>query len=72
MYDPLMTDHLFLAVTSQALAGASGEEWADEVSSLTGWDDTCTPTLEPITIDGADGAFLTPAPARSAGDRMGG
>ena len=58
MYDPALTDHLFLNVASQSLGGASGEEWANEVSSLSGWDDPCTPTLEPITIDGADGAVL--------------
>lgn len=75
MYDPALTDHLFLAVTSQALAGANGEEWANAVSSLTGWDDTCTPTLEPVAIDGADGAVLSsctgsiPRATAWAGDR---
>lgn len=58
MYDPALTDHLFLIVTSQSLGGANGEVWAEEISSLSGWDDACTPTFEPITIDGADGAVL--------------
>jgi hypothetical protein len=59
MYDAALEDHLFLSVQSQPLAGASGDEWANEITNESGWDDPCPPTLEPITIDGADGALLS-------------
>ena len=62
MYDPALGDHLFLSVQSQPLAGASGENWANEVTNASGWDDPCPPTLESMTIDGADGSLLSSCP----------
>jgi hypothetical protein len=62
MYDPALEDHLFLSVQSQSLAGASGEDWANEITNESGWDDPCPPTLESMTVDGADGSLLSYCP----------
>ena len=62
MYDAALEDHLFLSVQSQPLPGATGDEWANQITNESGWDDPCPPTLEPITIDGADGALLSSCP----------
>jgi len=54
LYDPLLTDHLFIALASQPLAGTAGDQWAAE--KLAG--EECGAT-EPVTIDGASGLVGT-------------
>jgi hypothetical protein len=49
----------FLLVASQPLGSRSGEAWSDAVSSNPDWGDTCEPTTEPATIDGASGMIVT-------------
>ena len=74
MYDPALTDRLFVGAASLPLAGADGGEWAEAAVNLVGWDDTCA-TVEPIAIEGADGAVLSACPGSTpragawAGDR---
>jgi hypothetical protein len=50
LYDPLLTDHLFIVVASQPLAGKSGETWATDILAM----DDCG-VGEPVTVDGASG-----------------
>ena len=54
IYEPLQQDHLFIALTSEALAGAAGETWAGDYMSNP--DEGCgtTPT-QAVTVDGAEG-----------------
>lgn len=54
LYDPALTDHLFIALASQPLAGTPGDQWATE--KLAG--EECGVT-EPVTIDGASGLVGT-------------
>ena len=57
--DPLLGEHLFLALASQPLAGKSGEQWAAAISGLPEWGDACAPQdTRPITIDGAAGVIV--------------
>ena len=51
-------DNRFLSLTSQPLAGKTGEEWAAGVAKLSDWGDTCNPPSEPVTIDGAAGIVV--------------
>ena len=53
LFDPVLTDQLFLEITSQPLAGASGPAWADTIEV-----EPC-PTSAPIVVDGADGRLLS-------------
>jgi hypothetical protein len=54
IYEPSQADHLFIVVTSEALAGAAGEAWADDYMSDP--EEGCgTVPTEPITVDGEDG-----------------
>jgi hypothetical protein len=49
--DPILTDHLFMALASQPIGGSTPEEWmAVQMAS----DDGC-PTTEPVVVDGASG-----------------
>ena len=50
LYDPILRDHLFIALASQPLAGKSGDQWAADALPP----DECGAT-EPVTIDGANG-----------------
>ena len=58
--DKARTDHLFLIIASQLLAGDSGPAWADAV----GVSEPC-PTSEPITVSGAEGRLITCDPMRA-------
>ena len=50
LYDPVLTDHLFLHITSQSIGDSTPEDWV--AASLASWG--CT-TTEPIAVDGATG-----------------
>ncbi len=50
MYDGSLTDHLFIMLASQPLAGKTGGQWAADTLALDG----CVQT-QPVTIDGASG-----------------
>jgi len=51
LYDPVLTDHLFLAIASQPIGDSTPEDWvAEQMAS----DEGCTAT-EPIAVDGATG-----------------
>lgn len=50
IFDGSLTDHLFIALASQPLAGKTGDRWAAAALAA----DECAPT-EPVTIDGASG-----------------
>ena len=51
LYDPALTDHLFLTVASQPIGDSAPDEWVAEKLAL---DDACVAT-EPIAVDGATG-----------------
>lgn len=55
-------NNLFVAVASQPLGGKSFDQWASELSTHTDWGDTCAPTTEPVTIDGAAGLLAIHCP----------
>lgn len=48
LFDPILTDHLFLNMASQPIGDATPEEW------MAAQDEECTAT-EPIEVDGATG-----------------
>jgi hypothetical protein len=50
-------DNIFLSLSSQPLAGRSGEEWAAEISGTPEWSDSCNPPSEPLTVDGNAGVL---------------
>lgn len=51
MYDPILMDHLFLAIASQSIGDSTPEDWvASQMASGEG----CAAT-EPISVDGATG-----------------
>jgi hypothetical protein len=50
IYDPLLTDHLFLGLASQPLAGRSPDTWAADLLALEG----CS-SSDALVVDGADG-----------------
>ena len=51
LFDPTLTDHLFLAIASRPIGDSTPEDWvAEQMAS----DDECTAT-EPIDVDGATG-----------------
>jgi hypothetical protein len=51
LYDPTLTDHLFLALASQPIGESTPDEWVAEKMTLEG---ECAVT-EPIAVDGASG-----------------
>jgi hypothetical protein len=50
LYDPTLEDHLFVVVSSQALAGKDGGQWASDTLAQ----EDCGPS-SPVTVDGATG-----------------
>ena len=50
LYDPTLTDHLFLTIASQPIGDSTPDEWVAEKLAL----DACAAT-EPIAVDGATG-----------------
>jgi hypothetical protein len=50
LYDPILTDHLFLSMASQPISDATPEDWM----AMHATDVGCT-TTEPIQVDGATG-----------------
>jgi hypothetical protein len=56
------TDSPFIGVSSQLLAGRTGQQWAADVLAEPGWDATCSPETEPATVDGAPGMIATWCP----------
>ena len=51
LYDPTLTDHLFLTIASQPIGDSTPEDWvAEQMAS----DEGCAAT-EPIAVDGATG-----------------
>ena len=55
LYDPALTDHLFLSIASQPIGDATPDEWAAQELTLY----ECTGT-EPTTVDGATGLIGAP------------
>jgi hypothetical protein len=53
------TDSPFIGLSSQPLAGRSGDQWAAAVLSDSGWGSTCDPATEPVSIDGASGMIAS-------------
>jgi hypothetical protein len=51
LYDPTLTDHLFMAIASQPIGESTPDEWVAEKMTLEG---ECAVT-EPIAVDGASG-----------------
>jgi hypothetical protein len=52
LYDPILEDHLFLAIASQAIGDSTPEDWiAEQMAS----DEGCGTATEPIAVDGATG-----------------
>ena len=51
LQDPVLADHLFLAIASKPIGDSTPEEW---VAAQMARDDRCT-TTEPIAVDGATG-----------------
>jgi hypothetical protein len=58
------TDSAFLSLGSQPLGGQDGPDWAAQVLADPGFEATCPPETEPITIDGAPGMIATICPER--------
>jgi hypothetical protein len=54
LYDTSLTDHLFLALASQPLAGRSPDLWAANLLAL----EDCG-SSEPVVVDGAEGVIGT-------------
>lgn len=50
IFDPTLTDHLFLVVASKPLAGQEGAAWADGFLNAMAANDDCALPLESITI----------------------
>ena len=50
LFDPVLNDHLFIALASQPLAGTPGDQWAADILPPKGCGGT-----KPVTIDGASG-----------------
>lgn len=67
IHDP--TDgNTFLGLASQALAGRSGEDWANEITNASDWGLDCAQilrTTETVTIDGAPGRIVVHCPGGS-------
>lgn len=64
IHDP-SDENTFLGLASQALAGRSGEDWANEISNASEWGLDCAQTLrtqETVTIDGAPGRIVVHCP----------
>ena len=49
MYDPILTDHLFLVVASKPLAGQDGAAWADGFLNAMAANDDCALPLASVT-----------------------
>jgi hypothetical protein len=56
------TDSPFIGLSSQPLAGRTGEQWAAEVVSDPGWGGSCDPQTEPASIDGAPAMIAVQCP----------
>jgi hypothetical protein len=71
MYDPVLTDHLFIVVVSMPLAGREGAAWGDETLTRMGTFGDCDLPLGPISIDGNPGLQCATASTAAiwAGDR---
>ena len=50
LHDPVLTDHLFLYITSQPIGDTTPEDWV--AANMAAWG--CS-TTEPIAVDGATG-----------------
>ena len=49
----------FLLVASQPLGGRDADAWSDVIASDGGWEDTCEPTSDPVTVDGESAVIVT-------------
>ena len=56
------TDSPFFSLSSQPLAGKSGPDWVAATLADPGWEGTCPPVTEPVTIDGTSGTLATICP----------
>ena len=56
------TDSPFIGLSSQPLAGRTGEQWAGDVVNDPAWEDTCDPQTEQASIDGAPGMIAVHCP----------
>jgi hypothetical protein len=72
VYDPILIDHLFLALASQPLGDRTRAEWEADVWQLLVDDDPasdCSLTAEPITIDGVAGVICSNVALVTGGGR---
>jgi hypothetical protein len=69
IHDPVLQDHLFLAVASQPLGGKSGAQWMDDLLAGLASAGECEAPIEPVTIDGTEGRLCDANAVASAGDR---
>jgi hypothetical protein len=69
IYDPKYTDGLWVAVSSQPLAGKSGAKWVDNLIGSIVANSDCGPAHEPVTVDGAQGQICWPVVAVPSGGR---
>ena len=68
IHDPVVEDHLFLTMASQPLAGRTSDAWITAI--LAQPDEGCAgASIEPTTIDGADGRMCPGLAAVTTGDR---
>jgi hypothetical protein len=67
LYDPVLQDHLFIALGSEPLDGQDGEAWARVALDVD--DDCATVTPEAITVDGAPGLLCGSYAVTWTGDR---
>jgi hypothetical protein len=67
LFDPVLRDHLFLALGSEALEGEAGDAWASNEFATPDVD--CTVEAEPITIDGEPGLLCDGLALTWTGDR---
>jgi hypothetical protein len=55
-------DSPFFSLSSQPLAGKSGPEWIAATLADPGWEGTCPPVTEPVSIDGTNGTLASICP----------
>jgi hypothetical protein len=53
------TDSPLFHLASQPLAGKSGAAWSAAILADSGWEATCPPITEPVSIDGTSGTLAT-------------
>jgi|RhiMetdeSRZDD1v2_1073273.scaffolds.fasta_scaffold62899_6 hypothetical protein len=65
IYEPTLTDQLFIAIVSQPFGGTSVAKWITQTGPVV----ECTGAMEPITVDGFEGATCDGLVLVAAGNR---